>query len=154
MTHFSTGGLAVDYPSDWKRDRSQEGSGGLVLFVVGDSGTSGVPFRMGLYDQDREYASAAQYGKDTADTRPADLHGDLVSEGRTDVAGADGAWRVVTDYRVHPDGGGGPVPARGLDILPIAGDRQYRLTISGPRDAMQGDQIEAIADSLRVGAGT
>jgi hypothetical protein len=66
------------------------------------------------------------------------------------VPGAEGAWRVVVDYRVRPKGGGAIVPARSVDILPVNGDRQYRLTVTGPRDAVTGDQVKKLIDSFEI----
>ena len=155
MTAWAEGDLALDYPSTWTRRRDQEGDGGLVLFAAGPSDVDGFEYRLTLFDQKREYATVRAYGKSASDTRAFATHGEVVGDGPARVAGSEGAWKVVTDYRVNPSTGGKPVPARAIDIMPIRGDRQYRLTLSGPRKDMDGALVQAIVDSLRIrGAGT
>ena len=39
------------------------------------------------------------------------------------------------------------------DILPVEGDRQYRLTISGPRAAVDSEEIAKVIDSFEVVSG-
>ena len=152
MTRFEQDAVAVEYPEGWQRSTEEDGRGGLVLRVFGPSGVDGAPVRVGVYIQPREHASAAQYGRSAAVTRPADLKGRVVARAEADVAGADGAWRVETDYALARSGAD-PVPARLVDVLPVKGDFQYRLTISGPREAIGGSEAEAIIASFRVDGG-
>lgn len=153
MTHFTHGALAVDYPQGWKRHQDKEGHGGLVLFATGTSGVDGVDYRITVFDQAREaFKTAKAYGKSASDTRAFDLHGRVIADGPTEVPGSEGAWRVATDYRVNPSTGGPPKPARLIDIMPLKGDRQYRLSLSGPRKDMGSAQIRKIIDSFTLDA--
>jgi hypothetical protein len=153
MTRFEQDGIAFDHPSDWKRMsdvEARDDGDGLVAAFEGASGVAGAPVRALAFDQPREPGTVAQYGKDAAVRRPSEAHGKLVTDGETKVDGADGSWRVVVDYRVQPKGGGDIVPARIIDILPVKGDRQYRLTVSGPKDAVDSDQVEKLIDSFQI----
>jgi hypothetical protein len=153
MTRFEQNGIAFSHPAGWERmgeleerDRDE----GLVVALEGDSGVDGATVRALAFNQPREPGTVGQYGKFVADTRPGQAHGKLVTDGKYDVSGAEGAWRVVVDYRVQPKGGGDPVPARIVDILPVNGDRQYRLTVSGPSEAVNSDQVKKLIDSFEI----
>jgi hypothetical protein len=153
MTRFEDDGIAFSHPNGWERMQDVEAGDdgdGLVAAFEGDSGVDGAPVRALAFNQPREPGSVAQYGKFVALSRPGDANGELVEDGSIDVPGAEGAWRVVVDYRVQPKGGGDPVPARSVDILPVNGDRQYRLTVTGPSEAVNGDQVQQLIDSFEI----
>jgi hypothetical protein len=153
MTHFEGNGIAFTHPSGWERVgdvEKQDRDKGLVVALQGDSDVDGAPVRVVAFNQPREPGTLAQYGKEVAATRPQQAGGPLVEDGKVDVTGADGAWRVVVDYRVRPESGGEPVPARSVDILPVKDDRQYRLTITGPREAVESTDVDALIDSFEI----
>ena len=153
MTRFEQDGIAFSHPSGWERMQdveSDDEGDGLVVALEGDSGVEGATVRALAFNQPREPGTVGQYGKSAADTRPTQANGQLVEDGEYDVPGAEGAWRVVVDYRIEPEGGGDLVPARIVDILPVEGDRQYRLTISGPREAVDSEEIAKVIDSFEV----
>jgi hypothetical protein len=153
MTRFEANGIAFEHPSDWERVadvEEQDRDKGLVVALQGDSDVDGAPVRVVAFNQPREPGTLAQYGKEVAATRPQQAGGPLVEDGKVDVPGAEGAWRVVVDYRVRPEDGGEPVPARSIDLLPVEGDRQYRLTITGPREAIEAPDIDELIDSFEI----
>ena len=153
MTRFEADGIAFSHPNGWERMQAVEArddGDGLVAAFEGDSGVAGAPVRALAFNQPREPGSVAQYGKDVAVSRPSEAHGKLADDGSVEVPGADGAWRVVVDYRVQPKGGGDTVPARIIDILPVKGDRQFRLTVSGPSEAVDADQVKQLIDSFEI----
>ena len=49
---------------------------------------------------------------------------------------------------MQPKGGGDTIPA-GI-ILPVKGDRQFRLTVSGPSEAVDADQVKELIDSFEI----
>jgi hypothetical protein len=150
MTRFEQDGIALDHPSGWERLRSEEGEEGLVLALDGDSGVDGAKLRVLAFNQPREPGTVGQYGKSVADTRPFQAGGRLVDDEEYDVPGAEGAWRVIVDYSIQPEDSEETVPARIVDILPVEGDRQYRLTISGPREAVDSEEIAKVIDSFEI----
>jgi hypothetical protein len=153
MTQFEGNGIAFTHPAGWSRVadvEEQDRDQGIVAAFQGDSGVDGAPVRVVAFNQPREPGTLAQYGKEAASTRPLQAGGPLVEDGKVDVTGADGAWRVVVDYRMRPESGGEPVPARSVDILPVKDDRQYRLTITGPRDAVESTDIDKLIDSFEI----
>jgi len=153
MTRFEADGIAFDHPDGWNRVsevEEQDRDKGIVAAFEGDSGVDGAPVRVVAFNQPREPGTLAQYGKEVATARPQEAGGPLVEDGKVDVTGADGAWRVIVDYRVKPDGSGDPVPARSIDILPVRGDRQYRLTVTGPREAIESTEIDKLIDSFEI----
>ena len=157
MTRFEDGGIAFSHPADWERmtDVEQDTSedDGLVVALEGDSGVDGATVRTLAFNQEREPGTVAQYGKGVATARPFEAKGELVEDGEVDVPGADGAWRVVVDYRINPDGSDEVVAARIIDILPVKGDRQYRLTVSGPKEAVDSEQVDELIDSFEIVSG-
>jgi hypothetical protein len=156
MTRFEQDGIAFSHPSGWERMQDVEADDqddGLVVALEGDSGVEGATVRALAFNQPREPGTVAQYGKFAADTRPMEAGGELVEDEKYDVPGAEGAWRVVVDYPIQPEGGGDVVPGRIVDILPVEGDRQYRLTISGPREAVDSEEISKVIDSFEVVSG-
>jgi hypothetical protein len=153
VTRFEQDGIALDHPADWDRLRSEEGEDGLVLALETDGGVDGTKLRALAFNQPREPGTVGQYGKGVALTRPTEAGGRLVEDEEYDVPGAEGAWRVVVDYRIRPEGSDETVPARIVDILPVEGDRQYRLTISGPREAVDSEEIAKVIDSFEVVSG-
>jgi hypothetical protein len=152
MTQFQQDGIAFTHPSGWHHmgDVERDREGGLVVALEGDSGVDGATVRTLAFSQPREPGTLGQYGKSAADTRPSEFGGRLVEDGKVDVTGSDGAWRVVVDYRMRAKDSDEIVPARVIDILPVKGDRQYRLTVSGPKDAVDGDQVQKLIDSFEI----
>jgi hypothetical protein len=157
MTRFDSNGIAFEHPDGWNRVsevEKQDRDKGLVVAFEGDSDVDGAPVRVVAFNQPREPGTLAQYGKEVAATRPMQAGGPLVEDGKVDVRGADGAWRVVVDYRVKPNGSGDPVPARSIDILPVRDDRQYRLTVTGPREAVESTDIDTLIKSFEITSGS
>jgi hypothetical protein len=154
MIRFEDDGIAFTHPGDWQRlrevERYTKEDDGLVAAFEGDSGIEGATIRALAFNQEREPGTVGQYGKDAALTRPFQARGELVQEGEYEVRGAEGAWRVVVDYRMHPNDSEEIVPARIIDILPVNGDRQYRLTVSGPKQAVDSAQVDEIIESFEI----
>jgi len=152
MTRFADRGLVLDYPSGWKKETAGIGTSGQLLNVRSPGDAHGLYVRATLFRQPREYSGIGQYGKDAARTRPFDLvDGRAVSDGPLSVPGAsDGGWIVRTNYSYRQDGR--KFPSRGVELLALTGNEQFRLTIAGPRDAVErSPEVTAMRKSLRVG---
>jgi hypothetical protein len=154
MQRFDHDGVSISYPAGWARDANAEEQGkgdGLVLMATGPSGVRGVPYRVSLLDQPAEGRIVRGLAKFVSDTRPADLNGRHVEDGEFRLSGTPKAWRVVTDYKQVPQGGGDSVPARLVDIVWLAGDRQFNVSLAGPRDKMDAPEIQQVVGSLKAG---
>jgi hypothetical protein len=107
--------------------------------------------RLTVARQDKEFAHAAQAGGVLAAERPFQLNdGRLVSDGRVDVPGSDGAWRVVTRFTLPLDGGA-KVPGRAVEVIALKGDEQFILTLGGPARTMERLPVDRIVGSLELG---
>ena len=149
---YEEDGLAVEYPASWTRDEEREGGkAGIQINVHGRRDEDGLFPRLTVARQDKEFANAAQAGGVLAAERPFQLNnGRLVSDGRADVPGSDGAWRVVTRFTL-PLAGGAKVPGRAVEVIALKGDEQFIFTLGGPARTMQRLPVERIVGSLELG---
>ncbi len=111
-------GLTVEYPASWIRDEEREGGqAGTQISVHGRRDEDGLFPRLTVARQEKEFANAAQAGGVLAAERPFQLNdGRLVSDGRVEVPGSDGAWRVVTRFEL-PLEGGVTVRGRAVEVI-------------------------------------
>jgi hypothetical protein len=150
--HYEEDGLAVEYPASWVRDEEREGGeAGVQISVHRRPDEDGLFARLTVARQDKEFANAAQAGGVLAAERPFQLNdGRLVSDGRVDVPGSDGAWRVVTRFTLPLDGGA-KVPGRAVEVIALKGDEQFILTLGGPARTMERLPVDRIVGSLELG---
>jgi hypothetical protein len=146
---FEEDGLAVEYPSSWRVDEDKEGGeAGTVISVHGEEDADGLFPRLSVARQDREFGGAPQAGGVMATERPFQLNeGRLVSDGRAEVPGSEGAWRVETRFEIRR-GGGGTVPGRAVELIALKGDEQVILTLAGPVETMDRLPVGRIVGSL------
>jgi hypothetical protein len=146
---FEEDGLAVDYPSSWTEDEEGEGGEpGTVISVHADRDDDGLFPRLSVARQDREFRGAPQAGGVLATERPVQLNqGRLVSDGKADVPGSEGAWRVETSFEIELDGGG-TVPGRSVELIALKGDEQVLLTLAGPAESIDSLPVDRIVGSL------
>ncbi|MGH2761032.1 MAG: hypothetical protein ACRDL0_13245 [Thermoleophilaceae bacterium] len=148
---YEEDGLTVEYPASWIRDEEREGGqAGTQISVHGRRDEDGLFPRLTVARQEKEFANAAQAGGVLAAERPFQLNdGRLVSDGRVEVPGSDGAWRVVTRFELPLDGGG-TVPGRAVEVIALKGDEQFILTLAGPARAMEQLPVDRIVGSLEL----
>jgi hypothetical protein len=104
--------------------------------------------RLSVSRQDREFRGAPQAGGVLATERPVQLNeGRLVSDGKAEVPGSEGAWRVEMSFEIELDGGG-TVPGRSVDLIALKGDEQVLLTLAGPAETMESLPVDRIVGSL------
>jgi hypothetical protein len=146
---YEEDGLAVEYPASWVRDEEREGGeAGVQISVHGRPDEDGLFARLTVARQEREFRGAPQAGGVLATERPFQLNeGRLVSDGRAEVPGAEGAWRVVTRYELPLDGGRA-VPGRAVEVIALKGDEQFLLGLAGPARTMERLPVERIVGSL------
>jgi hypothetical protein len=148
---YEEDGLAVEYPASWMVDEGREGGeGGIRLSVHGRRDDRGLFPRLTVSREENDFRSAAQAGGVLAAERPFQLNdGRLVSDGRADVDGSDGAWRVETSYKIELDRGG-TVPGKAVELIALKDDEQFILTLAGPADQIEKAPVERIVGSLEL----
>jgi hypothetical protein len=154
FTRFSGAGISVDYPKDgWVKDSAATGSGDQkeLLNVHGPRGENDLFARVRVLREPRsDVPTISQLGKDLADRRPFELnHGKKVSDGKTTVDGATGAWKVVTDFEV-PLKKGGSAKSRATEVIAITDKYEYLLSVGDPEGTLAPGDAETIAGSLHV----
>jgi hypothetical protein len=148
---FEEDGLAVEYPASWTVDEGREGGeAGIEISVHGKRDDAGLFPRLSVARQEKEFANAGQAGGVLASERPFQLtDGRLISDGKTNVAGSDGAWRVETRFSIDVDGGG-KVPGRSVEVIALKDDEQFILTLAGPANEIEKLPVERIVGSLEL----
>jgi hypothetical protein len=146
---YEEDGLVVEYPASWKVDEGREGGeAGIQISVHGRRDEAGLFPRLSVARQEKEFANAGQAGGVLAAERPFQLNeGRLISDGKTDVPGSDGAWRVEMRFSIEVDGGG-TVPGRSVEVIALKDDEQFILTLAGPEDRIERLPVERIVGSL------
>jgi hypothetical protein len=147
---YEEDGLAVEYPASWQVDEGREGEGGIRISVHGRRDDKGLFSRLTVSREENDFRSAAQAGGVLAAERPFQLNdGRLVSDGRAEVHGSDGAWRVETRYKIELDRGG-TVPGKSVELIALKDDEQFLLTLAGPTDQLEQLPVERIVGSLEL----
>jgi len=148
---YEDDGLAVEYPASWTRDEGPEGGeGGIQISAHGRRDERGLFARLTVSREENDFRSAAQAGGVLAAERPFQLNdGRLVSDGRAEVHGSDGAWRVETSYTIELDRGG-TVPGKAVELIALKDDEQFILTLAGPADDLDQLPVERIVGSLEL----
>jgi hypothetical protein len=148
---FEEDGLAVEYPASWNVDEAREGGeAGVEISVHGKRDGAGLFPRLTVSRQDKEFVNAGQAGGVLAAERPFQLkEGRLISDGKANVPGSDGAWRVETRFSIDVDAGG-KVPGRAVEVIALKDDEQFILTLAGPADRIEELPVERIVGSLEL----
>ena len=148
---FEEDGLAVEYPDSWTVDDAREGGkAGVEVSVHGERDDTGLFARLTVSRQDKEFVNAGQAGGVLAAERPFQLNdGRLVSDGKTNVPGSDGAWRVEMRFSIDLDKGG-QVPGRSVEVIALKDDEQFILTLAGPAERIERLPVERIVSSLEL----
>jgi hypothetical protein len=148
---YDEDGLAVEYPASWTVDEEREGGeAGIEISVHGRRDEAGLYPRLSVARQEKEFVNAGQAGGVLAAERPFQLNeGRLISDGKTEVPGSDGAWRVETRFSIELDAGG-KVPGRSVEVIALKDDEQFILTLAGPEERIDELPVERIVGSLEL----
>jgi hypothetical protein len=147
-------GASVELPRGWEDDpQGAEGDDTEELLNVhGPAGEHDLFIRISLYRGDLGgFTSARGLGKSLTDTRAFELReGRVVGDRVARVEGADGGWRVTTEFTPKLDAGGDGPRSRIVELVAARGKTGYILAVVGPKERLTEVDVERVLGSLRL----
>jgi hypothetical protein len=147
-------GASVELPRGWEEDL--QGAQGEeteeLLNVHGPQGDDDLWVRISLYRGDLGgFDDARGLGKNLHDTRAFELReGRVMNDRSAEVEGADGAWRVTTDFTPELRSGGDGPRSRIVELVAGRGKTAYLLAVAGPKERLADIDLERVLGSLRL----
>jgi hypothetical protein len=147
-------GASVELPRGWEDDPqgTQEEDTVELVNVRGPAGEHDLFIRISLFRGELGgFEDAQLLGKNLTDTRAFELRqGRVMGDRSAEVEGADGAWRVTTDFTPELDAGGDGPRARIVELVAARGETVYLLAVAGPKDRLPELDVERVLGSLRL----